>query len=215
MTAARHPTGGHPSPRLTPVDSAAGRGLRACLTFDDGPNGADTAALLDFLAQRHIRAVFCVVGEQIQAPGGAELLRRMVAEGHVLANHSMSFADMGVWSPEHVRADLSRTLDVIRAALEGPAYPVPYWRAPNGSWGQTPQVALELGMQPLAVTGVIGDWETQDVDLLAERLRTVMTPGAMVLAHDGGGQRAGTVEAVRRVVDERLAQGWRFTLPAA
>lgn len=214
MTAAHHLTGGHPSPALTPMDSAAGRGLRACLTFDDGPNGAHTAALLDFLAERDIRAVFCVVGEQIEAPGGTQLLRRMVAEGHELANHSMSFADMGTWSPERVRADMVRTLEVIRTALEDPDYPVPYWRAPNGSWGHTAQVAVELGMQPLAVTGVIGDWETQDVHLLTERLCTVMTPGAMVLAHDGGGQRAGTVQAVRRVVEERLAEGWHFTLPA-
>lgn len=208
------PAGGHPSPEVTPVADAAGRGNRACLTFDDGPGGAHTTALLDILAARDVHGVFCVVGEQIQAPGGTELLRRIVAEGHVLANHSMSFADMGAWGPERVRADMTRTLDVIRAALDSPTYPVPYWRAPNGSWGATPQVAVELGMQPLAVTGVIGDWETQDVEVLAERLRAVMNPGSVVLAHGGGGDRAGTVKAVRRVVDERLALGWRFTLPA-
>lgn len=206
--------GGHPGPVVTPVQDAAGRKNTACLTFDDGPNAGDTTALLDILAARNIRAVFCVVGERIQAPGGIEVLRRMVAEGHVLANHSMSFADMGAWSPDRVRADMTRTLDVIRSALESPTHLVPYWRAPNGSWGVTPQVAVELGMQPLAVTGVIGDWETQDVEVLTERLRTVMTPGSVVLAHDGGGERAGTVEAVRRVVDERLSLGWRFTLPA-
>lgn len=206
--------GGHPAPVVEPVEHAAGRGNRACLTFDDGPNGGDTTALLDFLAARDIRAVFCVVGEQIQAPGGAELLRRIAAEGHVLANHSMSFADMGSWTAAQVRLDMTRALDVIRAALESPSHPVPYWRAPNGSWGVTPQVAVELGMQPLAVTGVIGDWETQDIEVLTERLHAVMNPGSVVLAHDGGGQRAGTVQAVRRVVDQRLARGWRFTLPA-
>ena len=215
MSGSNTPMGGHPSPVATPVEHAAGRGDRACLTFDDGPNGTDTTALLDILAERDIRAVFCVVGEQIEAPGGAELLRRMVAEGHALANHSMSFADMGTWNSAQVHTDMVRTLEVIRAALESPTHPVPYWRAPNGSWGVTPQVAVELGMQPLAVTGVIGDWETQDVDLLTERLRTVMTPGAVVLAHDGGGDRAGTVKAVRRVIDDRLAAGWRFTLPVA
>src|SRR6187431_1108149 len=44
------------------------------LTFDDGPNGRDTSRLLDVLAELDIRAVFCVVGECIRAPGGAELL---------------------------------------------------------------------------------------------------------------------------------------------
>lgn len=214
MTASPPIGGGHPAPTVVPVSHAAGTGNRACLTFDDGPNGYDTSALLDFLAERAIQAVFCVVGQNIQAPGGAQLLRRMVAEGHVVANHSMSFADMGTWSAGRVRTELLSTLDVIRSALDDPAHPVPYWRAPNGSWGVSAQVAVDLGMQPLGVTGVIHDWEEQRVDVLTERLRDVMRPGAMVLAHDGGGERAGTVEAVRRVVDERLQAGWRFTLPA-
>jgi endo-1,4-beta-xylanase len=45
-------------------------------------------------------------------------------------------------------------------------------------------------------------------------LRDVMVPGDIVLVHDGGGDRAGSVEAVETVVEERLAQGWQFTLPA-
>lgn len=207
--------GGHAAPVITPVSHAAGTGNRACLTFDDGPHGDDTTALLDILAERNIRAVFCVVGQNIQAPGGAEVLRRIAADGHVVANHSMSFADMGDWPVADVRDDLVRTLAVIRAALGDPDFPIPYWRAPNGSWGVTPQVAVDLGMQPLGVTGTIGDWETQDVELLTSRLDAAMTPGAMVLAHDGGGPRAGTIEAVRRVIDIRLEAGWHFTLPAA
>lgn len=196
-----------------PLRHASGQGLVCALTFDDGPNGKDTAKLLDFLRDREIRAVFAVIGQQIQAPGGAELLRRTVAEGHLLCNHSTSFADMGDWSADEVRADMLENLAIIRDALGDPEAPVPYWRAPNGSWGVTADVAVELGMQPLGVFNVIMDWIDQDVDLLAERLGAVMAPGEIVLAHDGGGDRAGTIAAVMRVVDQRLADGWRFTLP--
>ncbi|WP_239066608.1 polysaccharide deacetylase family protein [Demequina activiva] len=198
---------------MTPVDAAAGDGLVCALTFDDGPNGRDTLRLLDALRAREITAVFCVVGEQIERGDGAQVLRRIAADGHVLANHSMSFADMGEWPADRVWVDLTRTLDVIRAVL-GPRHPVPYWRAPNGSWGATAEVAVELGMQPLGVVNHIGDWAEQDPEVLADRLRAAMTPGSMVLAHDGGGDRAGTVDAVIRVVDERLADGWSFVLPA-
>lgn len=211
MTAARG--GGHAAPVVEPVTSASGSGEVCALTFDDGPNGADTLALLDALAQRGITAVFCVVGEQIRLADGADVLRRIAADGHVIANHSMSFADMGEWDADRVRADLEANLATIRAVL-GEDCDVPYWRAPNGSWGVTCEVAVELGMQPLGVEGHIGDWEEQDVDELASRLRAVMSPGSMVLAHDGGGDRSGTVAAVVRVIDERLAQGWRFVLPA-
>jgi endo-1,4-beta-xylanase len=91
---------------------------------------------------------------------------------------------------------------------------IPYWRAPNGSWGVTVDVARGLGMEPLSVRNAIGDWLTQDVPTLTARLRDVMVPGDIVLVHDGGGDRAGSVEAVETVVEERLAQGWQFTLPA-
>lgn len=199
------------------VSLASGEGLVCALTFDDGPNGADTMRLLDFLAAHDVLAVFAVVGECIEAPAtatgpsGADVLRRIVADGHVLCNHSTSFADMGDWDADRVRADMERNLEIIREAV-GDA-PVPYWRAPNGSWGVTAEVAASLGMAPLAVINHIGDWETQDVPTLVARLRTAMHPGELLLAHDGGGDRAGTVEAMEIVVTERLAQGWTFTLP--
>ena len=196
-----------------PVNQAQGEGLVCALTFDDGPNGTDTARLLDRLAERDIRAVFAVIGEQIQAPGGAALVRRIVAEGHVLCNHSTSFADMGNWDAAAVREDMQDNLGIIGDALGDPGAHVPFWRAPNGSWGITAGVAVELGMQPLDVVNTVEDWIDQDVDVLADRLRAVMTAGELVLVHDGGGDRAGSVEAAMRVVDERLAEGWRFTLP--
>lgn len=195
----------------TPVRAAQGEGLVAALTFDDGPNGADTEALLDILADRGIRAVFAVVGAQIQTPGGEATLRRIVADGHVLCNHSTSFADMGEWTAEAVRADLVENLEIIRAVV--PGVPVPFWRAPNGSWGVTREVAVELGMQPLDVINHIGDWAEQDPDVLEARLWEALTRGQLLLCHDGGGDRSGTVEAVRRVVDEAISDGWVFTLP--
>jgi endo-1,4-beta-xylanase len=197
-------------PTTTPVRAAQGEGLVAALTFDDGPNGADTAALLDLLADRGIRAVFAVVGQCIEA-GGADLLRRIVDEGHVLCNHSTSFADMGEWMADEVRADMRANLEIIRAVV--PQAPVPFWRAPNGSWGVTCEVAVELGMQPLDVTNTIGDWAEQDPDVLEARLWEALTRGQLLLCHDGGGDRAGTVEAIRRLVDEATADGWEFTLP--
>ena len=197
----------------TPVRAAQGEGLVAALTFDDGPNGADTESLLDILRDHGIRAVFAVVGSQIQAAGGADVLRRIVDEGHVLCNHSTSFADMGEWSADAVRADLAENLAIIRDALGRPDASVPFWRAPNGSWGVTKEVAVELGMQPLDVVNHIGDWAEQDADVLEARLWESLTRGQLLLCHDGGGDRAGTVEAVRRLIEEAVADGWEFTLP--
>lgn len=205
--------GGAINPVPTPAYAAEGTGDVSALTFDDGPNPGTTPALLDFLAEHEIKAVFCVIGQNIQADGGAAILRRIVADGHVLCNHSTGYADMGSWTEEQVRADLVENMGIIRDALGNPNQKIPFWRAPNGSWGVTPGVAVELGMQPLAVRNTIADWETQDVETLTANLRTAMVPGELVLAHDGGGDRAGTLAAVRTVVTERLADGWSFALP--
>ena len=205
--------GGAIDPVTTPVDHAEDSGDVSALTFDDGPSPDTTPALLDFLAEHDVKAVFCVIGRNVTAPGGAAILQRIVAEGHVLGNHSTSFADMGSWPPAEVRADLIANLAIIREALGDANQPVPFWRAPNGSWGATQRVAVELGMQPLAVVNTIDDWATQDVATLTSNLRAAMRPGEVVLLHDGGGDRAGTLAAVETVVMERLADGWGFAFP--
>ena len=206
--------GGAVDPTTTQVTTARGTGQVVALTFDDGPNPGETDAVLDLLAEHSIPAVFCVIGQNIQGTRGAELLRRIVADGHTLCNHTTSYADMGSWTPERVEADLVENLAIIREALGDPNAPVPYFRAPNGSWGQTAEVAARLGMQPLGLGNTIADWETQDVATLTANLRAAMQPGAVALVHDGGGDRTGTVEAVRTVVAEKIAAGWTFTLPA-
>jgi peptidoglycan/xylan/chitin deacetylase (PgdA/CDA1 family) len=72
-------------------------------------------------------------------------------------------------------------------------------------------------MQPLGWAFAIEDWETQDADVLADRLgsRLRADPGSVVLMHDGPVMdRSGTVEAVARVVPELQAESWRFVQPA-
>ncbi|WP_207457292.1 endo-1,4-beta-xylanase [Herbiconiux sp. SYSU D00978] len=205
--------GGAENPTQTPVTASRGTGNVSALTFDDGPNPGETEALLDYLATNDLTATFCVIGQNITAPGGTEILKRIVADGHTLCNHTTSYADMGSWTQPAIEADLKENLRIIRAALGDPNAKVPYFRAPNGSWGKTPEVAVALGMQPLGVINTINDWATQDEAELTQNLRTAMKPGQLVLAHDGGGDRTATINAVKTVVSERLADGWTFTLP--
>ncbi|MHA7208629.1 endo-1,4-beta-xylanase [Arthrobacter sp. MDT1-65] len=208
--------GGATNPTTTPLAAARGTGDVVALTFDDGPNPGETAAVLDVLRDRGITATFCIIGQNVQADGGADLLRRIVAEGHTLCNHGTSFADMGSWTRAQVEADLKENLRIIRAAAGDPALQVPYFRAPNGSWGAIGEVAAALGMQPLGLGNVISDWDGNDLSeaTLTDNLRRAFTPGAVVLAHDGGGDRSNTVKAVTTVVTEKLAGGWTFTLPS-
>ena len=191
------------------VDTARGSGNVVSFTFDDGPNPPDTLNLLKVLRKHHVKAVFCLVGDQVRAH--PEVVRAIVAEGHTLCNHSMHHDDMSAWTPEQIRADLAEDSALIHQAA-GCARIV-YFRAPYGAWGQSPQVAADLGLQPLGWRFDIEDWVPPGTDVLVQRLRDRITPGAVVLMHDGGGDRSQTVAAVDRFIPELRAEGWRLTLP--
>lgn len=193
------------------VTSTAGpaAGRRFALTFDDGPNPPDTLRLLDVLSAHGVTAVFCLVGDAVRAH--PEVAARVAAAGHVLGNHSMHHDDLGERSPEQVRADLVATTAVIEDATGAP---VPFFRAPFGRWGHTEQVAPELGMTPLGWQLAVEDWLAPPAEVLVERIRAGLEPGGVVLLHDGGGDRSGTVTAVERVLPLLLADGWTPALPA-
>ncbi|EOR70123.1 cellulose-binding family II protein [Thermobifida fusca TM51] len=198
--------------QVTPdiVTTTGQPGRTVALTFDDGPNPNDTPALLSVLRKHQVKAVFCLWGEHVrQYPA---IARQIAEEGHILCNHSMRHDDMGNWSAAQIRADLEATNQAIREAV--PNADIPYFRAPYGSWGQSPQVAADMGMQPLGWAMDIADWEPPGTSELVRRLNERVTPGAVILLHDGGGDRSQTVQAVDQVIPQWKAQGWTFTFPA-
>lgn len=199
---------GHTTPDI--VDSTQRGGRAVALTFDDGPNPGETSRLLDVLRRHRVRAVFCLWGEH--ARQHPHLVRRIVWEGHTLCNHSMGHDNMGDWSPERIHADLLETNAAIRAAV--PFARIPYFRAPYGAWGRSPEVAARMGMQPLGWSLAVEDWVPPGTDELVRRLEEGVTPGSVVLLHDGGGDRHQTVSAVDRIIPRLKSEGWHFSLPA-
>jgi peptidoglycan/xylan/chitin deacetylase (PgdA/CDA1 family) len=201
----------HNPPTAVIVDSTQQGGRTVAYTFDDGPDPQNTPQLLKFLRRNHIRAVFCLWGEHArQYP---DLVRRIAAEGHILCNHSLNHDDLSTFTPEAIRADLLATNAIIREAV--PWARIPYFRAPFGAWGQTPAVAAELGMQPLGWRLAIADWDPPPAtEVLVDRIMTGVTEGAVILMHDGGGDRSHTIEAVAAVTPRLRADGWRLTVPA-
>jgi peptidoglycan/xylan/chitin deacetylase (PgdA/CDA1 family) len=197
--------------RSTPVvESTSLVGSYVSLTFDDGPHPVHTPHLLTVLREHGVTAVFCLSGRQALAH--PEIVRAIAADGHLLGNHGMDHDDMGDWPEARIQDDLERTTAAIRAAA--PTTPVPFFRAPYGRWGRTPEVAGRLGMRALGWRLSAADWEEPDTDELVRRLVSGVTPGAVVLLHDGGGDRSRTVAAVDRLIPRLTARGWHFTTPA-
>jgi peptidoglycan/xylan/chitin deacetylase (PgdA/CDA1 family) len=135
------------------------------LTFDDGP-GPYTAALLDLLAERNVAATFFVLGHN--AERRPALIRRMLAEGHEVASHGYSHADMRRLKPEAQFQEMKKTLDVLLPL----GADVRYFRPPYGNYGpETTAKAEELGMTIMLWSLDSQDWKRHALRL--EKLRSV------------------------------------------
>jgi peptidoglycan/xylan/chitin deacetylase (PgdA/CDA1 family) len=176
------------------------------LTFDDGPF-AYTGQVLDLLAQYHIKATFCVIGKQV--PGNAELIRRIVAEGHTLCNHTWTHdLTLRLRSTEQIRAEMQRTNDAIHAIV--PDVPVKYFREPGGAWGaNTVSMATSLGMTSIHWAVDPTDWKRPPPQAIINNVLGHTGPGSIVLMHDGGGERSNTIVALRTILPNLAS---RFTL---
>ncbi|MGQ5263158.1 polysaccharide deacetylase family protein [Micromonospora sp. ZYX-F-536] len=192
-------------PPLRPLPAKLPGGLRrttgvgpVALTFDDGPSPAWTPKVLDQLRAARVTATFCLVGREVQRH--PELVRRIVREGHQLCNHSWRHdLDLARRPIAEIRADLARTNKAIQAAA--PGAPVPFYRQPGGRWtAEVLGVAKELGMRPLHWNVDPQDWDKPTAATIAKRIHSAARPGAVVLLHDGGGNRAATLAACPHVI---------------
>jgi len=197
------PTGTGPAGSLTTTGTSA-----VALTFDDGP-GPYTAPILDLLARYHVKATFCLIGRQVHAY--ADVVRRMVAEGHTLCNHTWDHDEqLRTRTDEEITDELQRTNDAIHAAVPGAK--IRYFRNPGGNFGpNTVAVAARLGMVSLMWNVDPRDWAHPGVQEIVNNVNTHTGPGSIVLSHDGGGDRSDTLAAYQTLLPGLTS---RFTLVA-
>jgi len=191
-----------------PVVHTEHGGKRLALTFDDGPS-QDTSAVLDLLAKYHIKATFCMVGENVG--WNPDMVRRIVAEGHRLCNHSMHHDDLGVLPAAKSAADIAADDAAIAKAVPGAV--VTYYRAPYGDFGPSAKQAALMGHTPLGWLVDPDDWKMPGAGVIASRIRQQLKPRDVVLVHDGGGDRSQTVQALTTLIPQLLDDGWTFDFP--
>lgn len=170
------------------------------LTFDDGPDPEWTPRLLDALAAAGARATFFPIAPR--AAAHPELVTRIVAEGHAIGLHC----------DEHVRhsqrdaawgaADTARALSRLGALGVRPTL----WRTP---WGDTAPwteaVAAAHGLRVVGWTVDTHDWRGDSALAMLAATRSLLRPGAIVLAHDGIGPGARRRDARETVAFVALA----------
>lgn len=192
-----------------PARSMASTGdSSVALTFDDGPSD-ETAGLLDLLDRYHIKATFCLIGDQVWHYRA--VVRRMVSEGHTLCDHSWDHDEsLGRRSAATIRADLLRTNAAIHRVV--PDAKIMYFRHPGGNFtARSNRICEALGMRPLFWDVDPRDWARPGVTHIESVVGRQTHQGSIVLSHDGGGDRSETLAAYRDLLP-RLAR--RFHLVA-
>jgi len=193
----------------------------AYLTFDDGPNPEMTPRILAVLAEKRAPATFFVIG--YLAARYPDLLRRMVAEGHALGNHTYSH-DLTKSSPSWVYRSPEAYLGELDAADEAIAaatglHPV-VTRPPGGSY---PYLTQEF-RDAMAGKGYLTyDWDISAADSAvprptAEQILARIRARAedrgrtslVILMHDGGDDHETTLGALPLVIDLLRLEGYRL-----
>lgn len=184
---------------LIPSVSAQQHKLVA-LTFDDGP-GPYTERLLDGLAERGVRATFFCLGNR--ADQYPDLIRRMVAEGHQVANHSYSHPNLNELTVESARYQIERTDQIINRITGGEeSYHI---RPPYGNSSQTLRNNLSAPVIIWSVDTL--DWKFLNSTAVKNQILSDVFDGSIVLMHD---IHPTTIDGILAALDTLEARGYEF-----
>jgi peptidoglycan/xylan/chitin deacetylase (PgdA/CDA1 family) len=187
-----------------PLDKPA-----VALTFDDGP-AASTGPLLDVLAEDDVHATFFMVGRNVEKH--PDLARRVVADGHVVGNHSYSHSNLDLQLEARVGDELDRTSDAIFKAT---GVRSKLFRPPFGDEdGLVLHEAKAAGYVSVEWSVSSKDWKRPGADRIVANVLAHVHDGAIILMHDGGGDRSETIVAVARLIPELRRRGYALvTVP--
>lgn len=178
------------------------------LTFDAGYENGCTAKILDTLKKQEVPAIFFLVGNYIEK--NADLVRRMVEEGHIVANHTMHHYDMSKLTDKAAFARELQDLEALYKQTTGQEMPK-YYRPPQGIYSEENlKMAKELGYKTVFWSLAYVDWNN-DAQPTKEQAFSKLLPrthnGAVVLLHS-------TSQTNAEILDELLTkwkeQGYRF-----
>jgi peptidoglycan/xylan/chitin deacetylase (PgdA/CDA1 family) len=175
------------------------------LTFDDGPSPRWTPKVLRVLRRLDAGATFFMVG--FLADRYPDIVRDVVAAGMVVGNHSLNHPYDRPFEKLHsgqIRQQIHGGHEILAGLGAAPAI----FRPPGGSWSdQVLTLAEEVGERTVLWSLDSFDARGLNPRVLARRVVKQAEPGAIVLLHDGGGDRSATLKALPRIIRGLRARG--------
>jgi len=171
------------------------------LTFDDGPSGKYTRALLDGLYDRGAKATFLLCGYRLR--DYPDIAQRIFDEGHEIGLHGYSHKNMQNLSRRDIAAELMDT----QALLPDGCHPA-FFRPPGGLYSDAViQVAQARGLAILHWSVDPHDWEVHNRQAIENAVLKQVKDGDIILLHD---MSTASVDAALDIVDALLKQDYEF-----
>lgn len=177
------------------------------LTYDDGPNPPYTDQLIDLLNQLGVKATFFTIGQNIEAH--TQTVQNLIANGHEIGNHSYSHQKL-IWKTSaFIRSEIQRTDELLQKL--GVNQEEILFRAPYGYKRFTlPYILNKMQKKNILWNLDPKDYHASNPEEIADRVISNVTPGAIILLHDGGGERGASIAATEIIVRKLQAQGYKF-----
>jgi peptidoglycan-N-acetylglucosamine deacetylase len=176
------------------------------LTFDDGPNPYYTSQVLAILRQYEIKATFFDIGYLVA--DYPNIVRQEYNQGNTVANHSWSHPEMTLLSAQAIVSQLTSTSKAIQDAI---GVRPTFFRPPYGSINSVVLAkARYLGYTTVLWDGSATDWSLPGVSFIVNKTLNYARNGAILLLHDGGGNRSQTVAALPIIIAALKSRGYKF-----
>ena len=192
---------------------------KLALTFDDGPDPDWTPKILDVLKEKGVHASFFVLGEMAEA--NPDLLKRILAEGHDVGNHTFTHPNLGEMPDALVTLEINATQRLVEG-LTGRSmrlFRAPYFGDAEPTTGDeiVPiEIAQSMGYSSVGLHVDPDDWQRPPADEIVNRVLAQATDpnpdirGHVILLHDSGGDRSQTLAALPKIIDTMRAHGYEF-----
>lgn len=177
------------------------------LTFDEGYELGYTGQILDILKEHQVPAVFFITGHYLTSQ--PDLVKRMVAEGHQVANHTYNHPNLSQVSKERFQNEVSQ-LEQEFTSLTGSAM-APFLRPPAGNYSTASlQWAKELNYTTVFWSLAFHDWDPNNqpgADYSYQYVIDHIHPGAIILLH---AVSESNTQALPQIIEDVRAAGYVF-----
>lgn len=173
------------------------------LTFDDGPEIESTTRILETLKAYDAKATFFMLGKNAQKY--PELAKQVADQGHEVANHSITHADLNAVNRDRIHQEVTTSIQQIESATGKTPQ---LFRPPYGNYNDSVTQVAQTTEQTIVLWSIdTYDWKHRNANVTYETVKNNVRPGSIILMHDIHNT---TADALPQVMEYLSEEGYEF-----